>query len=130
MYYPFKGFNPLGPDAPSQFNGYVIRSDTTILPADWLNFNLKSQYDSVYTSTFDFNTFRPVAGQLPGQLIVDSAYNDTRNTTTTYSVKAGSGRALFNILDVKQRVLMEVMRMTSPRTGSSCSSRRRSSGIR
>jgi len=104
LYYPYKGFNPLGPDAPSQYNGYNIRSDNSFLATDWLSLHLKSEYVNVYASTIDFNTFRPVAGQLPGQLIVDSNYVETNNTTTTFSTKA-EAVATFGLFGIEQRIL-------------------------
>ena len=105
LFYPYPGFNPLGPDAPSVYNGFNIRSDTTLLPTDWLSLSLRSNYNDKKTSSIDFNTFRPVAGAIPGQLLVNSNFIDTTNDTRTFVTKV-EAVASFDFWGIKQRILL------------------------
>ncbi|HEX2100310.1 MAG TPA: TonB-dependent receptor, partial [Candidatus Synoicihabitans sp.] len=90
-------FNANGPDAENRRDGYSARAVATLQATDFLDLNLqaaKARYDE---EIIDFNTFRPVAGQRPGQFVFNNRYEQRESGSETVSLKleaAFKGRLL------------------------------------
>ncbi len=83
----FRDFNANGPDGENRRDGYSLRGIATFQATDYLDLNLqaaKARYDE---EIIDFNTFRPVAGSLPGQFIFNNRYEQRESGSETTSIK-------------------------------------------
>ena len=94
-------FNPNGPESPTTEEGYTVRSETTLRATERLNLRLLVAQTDIERDLVEMNTFRPVAGQRPGELIFDSRFNEVRSATETLVVKL-EGTASFQNRFLKQ----------------------------
>jgi outer membrane receptor protein involved in Fe transport len=87
LFYPNDRFNPIGPDAVSNEAGETLRWDTTVKVTD--DFDLRAGYSwsERRHNQWDHNTFRPVAGLIPGEFIADSRFNVLRELSRNKTAK-------------------------------------------
>lgn len=80
-------FNPIGPDAISNESGDSFRLESTLKVSDGLDVRAGISRSARRMFQWDHNTFRPVAGQVPGQFIFDSRYNVLRDLSENFTAK-------------------------------------------
>ncbi|HEU5080251.1 MAG TPA: TonB-dependent receptor [Opitutaceae bacterium] len=86
--FPYEDFNPMGPHSPSTQKGYNVRSESTFTLSEALNFRLLATRASVDDVILEHNTFRPVAGKTPGELIFDSRFQELSQGNEMFVIKA------------------------------------------